>query len=61
MSSVVDGVLRRFIDSMTTDTASPRNQDASQSAGDPEQPPSQIGWTRKNKQERIPDAVLRPE
>jgi hypothetical protein len=57
MSSVVDGVLRRFIDSMTTDTTSPPNQHASRSAGDPEQSRSQIGWTRKSKQERIPDAV----
>ena len=57
MSSVVDGVLRRFIDSMTTDTASPRNQHASQPAGDPEQPQSQIGWTSDSQQEKISDAV----
>jgi hypothetical protein len=57
MSSVVDRVFTRFIDSMTTDIAPPRNQHASQSAGDPEQSRSQIGWTRKSKQEKVSDAV----
>jgi hypothetical protein len=51
MSSVVASMFRRFIDSMTRDTAPPRNQHASQSARDFGQSPPQIGWTEESRQE----------
>lgn len=57
MSSVVASVFRRFIDSMTTDTASPRNQHASQATEDPERSPAQVGCTTEDGRRKISENV----